>query len=84
MSRNPPNQDASYGQTAYEAYGQNRDWKAWDGRPMPTWEDVIPEIKIAWQVASHAVIAEFKKNVNFRMVDQKSSDDSGETEAENW
>lgn len=74
----------SWGQVAYQAYGKNRDWKSWDGRPMPTWEDVTPEIKIAWQVAAVAAISAFKVNVNFRIVDQEGSGGADETEAENW
>ncbi|MDA0244685.1 MAG: hypothetical protein OT477_14800 [Chloroflexi bacterium] len=41
------------GQIAYEAYGDFRDWKAWDGKPMPTWAEVNEGIKAAWAVSAH-------------------------------
>ena len=43
------------GETAYKAYGDNRDWKDWRGGPMPTWEGLSEGIRIAWEVAAKAV-----------------------------
>lgn len=49
-----------YGEIAYEAYGQNRGWQSWDGKPMPTWTDLRPDIQIAWQVAAEAAVLYYK------------------------
>lgn len=39
------------GQVAYEAYGEHTQWKSLaNGKPIPQWADVKPEIKEAWEV----------------------------------
>lgn len=43
------------GQIAYEAYGQARAWKVFNGSPMPNWNEQHPELKDAWNVAAEAV-----------------------------
>jgi hypothetical protein len=48
--------DKSLGQIAFEAYGDNREWKDWRGQPMPQWGDVREEIRVAWQVAAEAAV----------------------------
>lgn len=40
---------------AYNAYGENRNWKTFDDRPMPTWEKLTEPIQIAWVAAAIAV-----------------------------
>ncbi len=47
--------DKTLGQIAFEAYGDNREWKDWRGQPMPQWGDVRQEIRDAWEVAASAV-----------------------------
>ena len=42
---------------AYNAYGKSRDWKVFDGSPMPRWEDQSDELKQAWDAAAQAVAA---------------------------
>ena len=32
-----------------------RGWKAWDGKPMPTWAEVNEGIKTAWAVSAEAI-----------------------------
>lgn len=44
------------GKTAYEAYGENRNWKTYDDKPMPQWKDLKPEIQHAWAAAACATI----------------------------
>jgi hypothetical protein len=47
----------SLGQVAYEAYGEQRAWKVFDGTPMPGWVDQTPELRQAWEAAASAVAA---------------------------
>jgi hypothetical protein len=51
--------EISLAQIAYEAYGENRNWKTYDDKPMPKWEDLKPEIQDAWAAAAQAVASEF-------------------------
>lgn len=50
----------SLGQVAFEAYGDNREWKDWRGQPMPQWNEVREDIRTAWEVAASAVEREVK------------------------
>ena len=48
------------GQCGYEAYGETAGWKTFDGRPMPTWEelgltDTGQETRRRWEVAARAI-----------------------------
>lgn len=43
--------------SSYEAYGNNRDWKTHDGKPMPRWEDLSDVIRDAWRVAAESCIS---------------------------
>jgi hypothetical protein len=43
------------GRIGYEAYGDHAEWKAFDGRPMPRWDDLRPDIKEKWAVAAKAI-----------------------------
>ena len=40
----------------YEAYGAHAEWKAFDGRPMPRWDELRPDIKEKWAVAANAIV----------------------------
>lgn len=48
------------GQTAYEAYANQRGWATYDGQNMPSWEDVDPGICTAWESAAMAVLDSFE------------------------
>jgi hypothetical protein len=43
-------------QIGYEAYGAHADWKAYDGKPMPKWDDLRLDIKEKWVVAVAAIL----------------------------
>jgi hypothetical protein len=45
------------GQIGYEAYGDHAEWKSFDGRPMPKWAEVRPDIVEKWEVAAAAIAA---------------------------
>ncbi|MEO3976292.1 hypothetical protein [Streptomyces sp. CAU 1734] len=40
----------------YEAYGEERGWLTWDGRPMPPWGGLSPETRAAWQAGAAAIL----------------------------
>lgn len=42
--------------TGYEAYGAHADWKAYNGQPMPRWDELRPDIKEKWGVAAEAIV----------------------------
>ncbi|OPZ37796.1 MAG: hypothetical protein BWY99_01800 [Synergistetes bacterium ADurb.BinA166] len=44
-------------QDGYEAYGAAAEWKAWDGKPMPTWDELRPDIVMKWEAAARAMAA---------------------------
>lgn len=47
------------GQIGFEAYGEHAGWTAYDGKPMPRWdENLRPDIKEKWEVAAMAIKAE--------------------------
>ena len=41
----------------YEAYGEEAEWKAYNGSPMPTWDELRPDIHRKWKVATAAVVS---------------------------
>lgn len=53
--------EKSYGQIGYEAYGETAGWTTFDGRPMPSWEQLGDspggrETRRRWDVAAQAVL----------------------------
>lgn len=46
------------GQIAFEAYGDNREWRDWRGNAMPQWSEIREDIQEAWEVAAQAVVKE--------------------------
>lgn len=44
------------GKAAYDAYCTMREWKSYDGKPLPQWPEVKPEIKTGWFAAVSAVV----------------------------
>jgi hypothetical protein len=49
---------SSPARTGYEAYGQAADWKAWDGKPMPRWHELRPDIVMKWEKAAAAILSD--------------------------
>jgi hypothetical protein len=45
------------GKVAYDAYGESRGWKVYNGDAMPTWDEQSPELREAWDAAAQAVAA---------------------------
>lgn len=45
------------GKIAYEAYGKDRDWRTFDGSPMPSWDEQTEGLQRAWRLAANAVAA---------------------------
>ncbi len=51
------------GQTGYEAYAAHTGGLTWDGKPMPTWADILvregdrPRVTAAWESAAEAIAA---------------------------
>lgn len=43
-------------QIAYKAYARSTGGKTFDGRDMPTWEDLPKNIQQAWRAAAEAVL----------------------------
>lgn len=39
----------------YDAYGNEAEWKSFDGKPMPKWEDLPQHIRHRWKVAAGAI-----------------------------
>ena len=60
--------DKSYGQVGFDAYGEHANWTAYDGKPMPRWDDSLrADIKEKWEVAARAIadraVSDFKKEI---------------------
>lgn len=53
------------GQIAFEAYGEAAEWRTFDGRPMPRWEELTAptgiETRRRWEVAAQAMLAEHER-----------------------
>lgn len=44
------------GEKAYRAYGESTGGKTFDGRDMPSWDDLGERIQAAWCAAAQAVV----------------------------
>jgi len=42
-------------QIGYEAYGAEADWKAYNGEPMPQWDELPQHIQTKWRAATAAI-----------------------------
>ena len=54
----PEGFDKTLGELArigYEAYGAEAGWKAYNGEPMPRWDDLPGHIQTKWTVAAGAI-----------------------------
>lgn len=40
----------------YEAYARHQDWRAYNGSPVPQWDNVREDIKVAWEYATMAIV----------------------------
>lgn len=56
------NESADPGQTAYDAYTVATGGKTWDGRDMPTWDQLGDRIRDAWTDAGRAVLEAYGVN----------------------
>lgn len=56
--------DKTWGEIAYEAYGNQVEWKNYLGKPMPNWFELPANIQQAWQAAGWATVCEWVKNEN--------------------
>lgn len=48
-----------FAQLAYEAYAASTGGKTWDGKPMPTWAEIVertPHVAKAWTAAAEAAV----------------------------
>jgi hypothetical protein len=43
------------GRKAYQGYARQTLGKTWDGRAMPSWDDLGDDIRAAWRAAAAAV-----------------------------
>lgn len=55
--------DEELGKEIYNAYGDHRNWKVFNGDSMPTWEEQSTELKEAWIAAAQSIVLIFKKKV---------------------
>lgn len=51
--------ERTMGKLNYDAYCVAREWKAFNGDPLPQWEKVTPEIQLAWIRGAKAVVLKF-------------------------
>lgn len=47
--------DEQLGQKAFEAYGVSTGGKTYDGKPIPTWDEITPKIREAWTASARVV-----------------------------
>lgn len=40
-----------YAESAFNAYGEKANWKTWDDKPMPQWNEVGEEVQSRWLAA---------------------------------
>lgn len=48
-------QDVSLGQLNFEAYTESKGGKTYDGKNIPTWENLSVEVRRAWEAGARAV-----------------------------
>jgi hypothetical protein len=57
---------------AYRAYGDLREWKAYDGKPMPTFEALPEGIRDAWHAAALKAIDSYVRATTVTKVEPKT------------
>lgn len=45
----------SFGEYAYQVYGNSVEWRNFQGNPMPLWEDLSDAIREAWEEVGDAL-----------------------------
>jgi hypothetical protein len=55
-SDDPETVAKALGRIGYEAYGREADWKAYNGEPMPTWDDLPDHIHRKWSAAAKGIL----------------------------
>lgn len=53
---------AAAAQAAYEAYGDHANWSAYNGTPIPAWDQVRPDIREHWYAAVTGVVEALNKS----------------------
>lgn len=43
------------GRIGYEAYGDVADWKNYEGKRMPSWDELPEDIRVKWTAAAKAI-----------------------------
>ena len=43
------------GRIGYDAYGDVADWKNYEGKPMPSWNELPEDIRVKWTAAAKAI-----------------------------
>ena len=43
-------------QVAFDAYREHRNGITYDAKPIPSWDNLTPEIREAWGAAAHAIL----------------------------
>lgn len=53
------------GRAAFESYKEDRKGIAYDGKPIPEWQNLDPGVQHAWEASAKKVVAyhEFKKSL---------------------
>lgn len=59
---------------AYQAYGDLREWKAYDGKPMPRFEDLPDGIRDAWHAATVKAIDSYVRATTVTTREPRASD----------
>lgn len=64
----------SYGQVAYEAFGDCRGWKSITGYPLDSWEDLVLAKQYEWDQIGNAVVKEYEERKNNEMPEPTNPD----------
>lgn len=65
-----------YGQVAFEAYREAVNGRDVRGKPIPTWDELKPTIRLAWWKAGVAVA--FKAVIEYQTILNSTGGDNGE------
>lgn len=55
--------DYELGHTGYDAYGAKADWKNYEGKPMPKWDDLPQHIRDKWAAAARAIVEACREEI---------------------
>lgn len=51
----------SLAKAGYGAYGTLAEWKNFEGKPMPQWGELRPDIRDKWVAATRAILDEYER-----------------------